>query len=232
MDYKQYNSIFSQLPQQDLERLSPHLKLLSLKKGEILVEPGNSLDHYYFPISCSLELSIEMADGKCGAITVADTIYPVHMIGDAHHFHRTTVHHSGLCYRIPAWVIHEELRQSKSLLWLVLQETVKMFKMTAVDSVCIRNHTLEQITAKLILMSIDDSQGQVTDITHQEIANSLGTRREGVTIVFGKFKAKHLIATKRGSVELLNREGLEHVACECYKTLQQIKHPYRKKITN
>ena len=81
-------------------------------------------------------------------------------------------------------------------------------------------------------MSIVDSQGPVTNITHQKIANSLGTRGEGVTIVFGKFRAKYLIATQRGSVELLNREGLENVACECYKTLQQIKHPSRKKITN
>lgn len=81
-------------------------------------------------------------------------------------------------------------------------------------------------------MSIVDSQGPVTDITHQEIANSLGKRREGVTIVFEKFRAKCLVATQRGSVDLLNREGLENVACECNKTLQQIKHPSRKKITN
>ncbi len=72
-------------------------------------------------------------------------------------------------------------------------------------------------------MSVDDSAAAVTDITHQEIANSLGTRREGVTLALGKFKDQNLIATGRGRIELVDRAGLEHVACECYQSMRQIK---------
>lgn len=223
MFFIQNNSILSQLTHQELAFMSPHMKLLSLKQGDVLYEPGEKIEHYYFPLSCSLELFIETADGKCGATAVIDSIFPIDLIVDRTILYQSTVHRSGQCYRIPAWVIHAALKQSNRLLWLALNEAVKISKMTALDSVCLRSHSLEQITAKLILMSIDDSPGAVADITHQEIANSLGTRREGVTLALGKFKDQNLIATGRGRIELVDRAGLEHVACECYQSMRQIK---------
>lgn len=154
---------------------------------------------------------------------LSDSMFPVELIVDDHIDYRCTVRHSGLCYRIPARVIHEGLRQSQRLIWVLLKEAVKISRMTALDSVCLRSHSLEQITAKLILMSIDDSQGTVANITHQEIANSLGARREGVTLTLGKFKDQNLISNGRGQIELIDRTGLEQVACECYKSMRQIK---------
>lgn len=223
MSTTQKNSFLSQLTQQELAFLSPHMKLLTLNQGDVLFEPGQKIEHYYFPLTCSLELFIDMEDGKFGATAVIDSIFPIELIVDGRIDYRSTVHRPGQCYRIPAWVIHERLRLSNRLLWIVIKEAVKISKMTALDSVCLRSHSLEQITAKLILMSIDDSHKTVADITHQEIANSLGARREGVTMTLGKFKDQHLITTGRGHIELLDREGLEKVACECYKSMRQIK---------
>ena len=223
MSSTQNNSILSQLTQQELAFLSPHMKLLSLVHGDVIFEPGQKIEHYYFPLSSSLELAIDTEDGKTGATAVIDSIFPVELIVDGHIDYRCTVRHSGLCYRIPARVIHEGLRQSQRLIWVLLKEAVKISRITALDSVCLRSHSLEQITAKLILMSIDDSQGTVANITHQEIANSLGARREGVTLTLGKFKDQNLISNGRGQIELIDRTGLEQVACECYKSMRQIK---------
>ena len=39
----------------------------------------------------------------------------------------------------------------------------------------------------------------------------------------GKLKDQNLISTGRGQIELLDRAGLEQVACECYESLRQIK---------
>lgn len=219
----QNNAILSQLTDPDRAFLFPYTKLLKLKQGDVLFEPGQRIEHYYFPLSCSLELSIDMADGKCGSTAVINSIFPIELIVDGHIDYRSTVHRSGHCLRIPAWVIHAVLKQNNRLLWLVLKEAVIISRMTALDSVCFRSHSLEQITAKLILMSIDDSQTSVTDITHQEIADSLGTRREGVTLALGKFKDQRLISTGRGQIELLDRAGVEQIACECYKSMCQIK---------
>ena len=228
------NFILSQLPEHELAFLTPHMKLVSLNKGDILFEPGLKIEHYYFPLSCALELSIELADGKGGATTVINmnSIYPLHLIGENQSQHRAIVSYPGLCYRIPAWVVHEELRRSQSLLWILLKESVRLFEMASVESVCMRNHSLEQITAKLILLSLDNARSSVVHLTHQEMANSLGTRREGVTMALKKFKTQHLISTSRGQVQLLDRDGLEQAACECYQTMRKIRQVATDKLTH
>lgn len=228
------NFILSQLPEHELAFLTPHMKLVSLNKGDILFEPGLKIEHYYFPLSCALELSIDLADGKGGATTVINmnSIYPLHLIGENQSQQRATVSCSGLCYRIPAWVVHEELRRSQSLLWILLKESVRLFEMASVESVCLRNHTLEQIIAKLILLSLDNARLSVVHLTHQEMANSLGTQRERVTMALKKFKTNHLISTSRGQVQLLDRDGLEQVACECYQTMRKIRQVATDKPTH
>lgn len=225
MPHRQANSLLSQLPEHELAFISPHMKLLSLNKSDVLFEPGGSISHYYFPLSCTLELSIDLADGKGGATTVINMrgMYPLQLIGENKSPHKATVCSSGLCYQIPAWVIHEQLRRSPHLLWLLLQESVRLFEMTSLESVCLRNHTLEQITAKLILLSTDTAHSSVIHLTHQEMADSLGKRREGVTMAINKFKALQLINTARSRVEVLDRKGLQQAACDCYKTLRLLR---------
>ncbi len=115
MFFIQNNSILSQLTHQELAFMSPHMKLLSLKQGDVLYEPGEKIEHYYFPLSCSLEHFIETADGKCGATAVIDSIFPIDLIVDRTILYQSTVHRSGQCYRIPAWVIHAALKQSNRL---------------------------------------------------------------------------------------------------------------------
>jgi len=229
MPQPQANFILSQLPEHELAFLSPHLKLVSLKKGDVLFEPQGKIEHYYFPVSCTIELSIELAEGKGGATTVINmnSIYPLHLIGETHSQHKAMVYCSGLCYRIPAWVIHEELQRSQSLLWILLKESVRLFELASVESVCLRNHSLEQITAKLILLSMDNSRSSSVHLTHQEMANSLGTRREGVTMALNKFKVQQLISTGHGRVDVLDRKGLEKSSCDCYHTIRQLRQPER-----
>ena len=81
MPQPQANFILSQLPEHELAFLSPHLKLVSLKKGDVLFEPQGKIEHYYFPVSCTIELSIELAEGKGGATTVINmnSIYPLRL---------------------------------------------------------------------------------------------------------------------------------------------------------
>ena len=49
----------------------------------------------------------------------------------------------------------------------------------------------------------------------------LGSRRAGVTIAAGVLKKAGLIEYSRGRITLLDREGLEDVACECYDVLRE-----------
>jgi Mn-dependent DtxR family transcriptional regulator len=72
--------------------------------------------------------------------------------------------------------------------------------------------------------TLDKTQGHTLEITHQEIADTLGIRRESVTLTAGKLNQEGLIEVRRGQLEVLDRPGLEAKACECYRVM----HPAKK----
>jgi hypothetical protein len=43
------NRLLSALPSEDRALLAPHLSTVDLEKGRLLYEPGDLIDHVYFP---------------------------------------------------------------------------------------------------------------------------------------------------------------------------------------
>ncbi|MEN9886004.1 MAG: hypothetical protein RL758_582 [Pseudomonadota bacterium] len=224
MPHPKANAILAQLFSDEFMALMPHTLLVSLQKGQVLFEPGGAIDHCYFPLNCTLELAVDLPDGHSGPTAVINMngVYPLHLIDQSQSLHRATVRSAGLCYRIPAWVVREELQRNPRFLWLLLKEAVQLFEQASMETACLRHHSLEQITAKLILLSLDSSDSKVVSLTQQEMANSLGVRREGVTMAIQKFKQQHIVTTHRGGLTVVDRPGLERHACDCYKTLQKM----------
>jgi CRP/FNR family transcriptional regulator, cyclic AMP receptor protein len=74
----------------------------------------------------------------------------------------------------------------------------------------------KSIPARLasLLLRLADRQGgdEVTDYTHQDFAEMLGTYRETITQVLNDLRAQGLLQTGRKQVTLLDRAGLERVA--------------------
>jgi Crp-like helix-turn-helix domain len=49
----------------------------------------------------------------------------------------------------------------------------------------------------------------------------LGVRREGVTDAAGKLQRLGVITYSRGTITVLDRHRLEHLACECYAVVKR-----------
>jgi Mn-dependent DtxR family transcriptional regulator len=58
-------------------------------------------------------------------------------------------------------------------------------------------------------------------ITHDFLATMLGTDRPSVSQAAGTLQKMNIIRYRRGTVKILNRDGLEKQACECYGIIQR-----------
>jgi Mn-dependent DtxR family transcriptional regulator len=58
-------------------------------------------------------------------------------------------------------------------------------------------------------------------LTQQFIALMLGVRRPTVTMAVGLLQEEGLIKSERGLITILDREGLEESACECYRIIRE-----------
>jgi len=87
----------------------------------------------------------------------------------------------------------------------------------AIELACCHFHAVQQRVARWILAQDDCTHIGGLDVTHQGIANSLGVRREAVSLALPKLSGCSLT---RGHLEITDRSLLENEACECYFQLK------------
>src|SRR5260370_35631592 len=82
-------------------------------------------------------------------------------------------------------------------------------------------------------MCQDRFDAQLLPLTHEFLAQMLGTGRPSVSLAAGFLENAGLIENLRGTVKILNRKRLEDAACECYGIIQLFNGgPGRKKLSS
>jgi hypothetical protein len=69
-------------------------------------------------------------------------------------------------------------------------------------------------------MTLDRIPSGQLVMTQELIANTLGVRREAITVAAGKLQQADLISYRRGHIAVLERAGLELRSCECYMVVK------------
>jgi CRP-like cAMP-binding protein len=91
----------------------------------------------------------------------------------------------------------------------------------AASVACNALHTADERCARWLLMAHDRVGTDTFQLSHEFLAMMLGVRRPTATVVAGTLQSAGLIRYRRGRMEILNRQGLEDAACECYETVRQ-----------
>jgi CRP-like cAMP-binding protein len=68
-------------------------------------------------------------------------------------------------------------------------------------------------------MTSDRSDIDTFPLTHQALAELLGVRREAVSNAAGALQRQRMIGYRRGLLKVMNRAGLEAIACACYRRI-------------
>jgi CRP-like cAMP-binding protein len=154
------------------------------------------------------EMALAGNDGVVGVAT---------FLGGGTMPHRAVVQISGNALKIPARVLQEEFARGGPLQQLLLRYTHALIIQISQTAVCNRLHSVEQRLCRWLLLCHDRVNGAEIAMTQEFIANLLGGRRESVTIAAGHLQDMGLIQYSRGHINILDREGLETMVCECYR---------------
>jgi CRP-like cAMP-binding protein len=84
---------------------------------------------------------------------------------------------------------------------------------------CNSVHSLEERYARWLLTTHDRLPGDTFPLTQEILAGVLGVHRPTVSLAARKLQNAGLIRYNRGEITLLDREGLENVACDCYRII-------------
>jgi CRP-like cAMP-binding protein len=215
--------LLSALPACDWQHLSQHIELVEMPLGQVLYESGSDLNHVYFPTSSIVSLLNLTASGACAEFATVgnDGVVGVPLLmGGVSTNGRAVVQSAGHGYRLPRQVISDELDAGGALMQLLLRYTQALLTQVAQTALCNRHHAVEQQVCRLILLNLDRVQGNCLQMTQELLATKLGVRRESVTLVALALQRDGLIRYARGRIEVLNREGLEERACECYAVVK------------
>jgi len=101
----------------------------------------------------------------------------------------------------------------------LLRYTQALMTQISQTAVCNRLHALEQQLCRWLLLSHDRLNSDKLVMTHDLISNMLGVRREGVTLAAQKLAKRKLIKNLRGTITVIDRQGLEGAVCECYEVV-------------
>ena len=217
------NVILLSLPDAEYELLRPHLEPLDLPQHKILQEPGEKIDFTYFLNDGMASLVALSRDGRSVEVGVVGKEGMVGMsltAGLSRGTFRAIMQMAGSGVRIRSEIFLQVLLSTSSLRSELGRFGLMHGMQVAQLVACNRLHEIVQRLARWLLMCQDRFDSQLLPLTHEFLAQMLGTGRPSVSLAAGVLEDAGLIENTRGTVKILNRKSLEETACECYGIIQ------------
>ena len=218
------NRLLASLPTSEYQRLRPNLEQVPLLFEETLYEPGNRILDVYFPTSGIISLLATVADRatlEVGLVGREGMVGMPIFMGVKTSSNRAVVQGAGAAMRMKATAFRNECENGGSLPRLLRRYTHSRLTQMSQGAACNRFHPIDARLARWLLMTRDRMGADQFQLTQEFLSNMLGVRREGVNKAAGALQKKHLIKYSRGTLTILNRPGLEAVACQCYGIIKE-----------
>jgi CRP-like cAMP-binding protein len=217
------NKILNLLSPKELEAVLDRSETVTIESKEIVFLRREPIPYAYFPDNCVISLVTEMEDGDAvEAMTIGnDGFVPLAVFHEVPSSWLKAIGQiTGEARRIPAADLVALTRKYEDLHRVLHRYSQFVFETVSQSAACNRLHVIEQRAARWLLMSEDRVGRNRFDLTQEFLAEMLGVRRPGVTVAMGVLERAGLIAHGRGNITVVDRAGLEKVACECYGAIK------------
>lgn len=219
------SNLLTALNADDRALIEAHGRKCSYETGEVLYEPGDSVENCYLPCGpaigsffvhlesgVSVETVMVGREGALGGIVSN---------GGMPSFARMVVMHGGDFWRIPIPDLHQAKQNSPGIRHMFDRYADCLMAQVFQSIACNAIHTIEQRAAKWLTAAVDRTGVNDIAMTQEQLASMMGVGRSYASRVIQRFKRDGLVKTRRGGIEVLDVEGLKVRGCSCNETVHR-----------
>jgi CRP-like cAMP-binding protein len=217
------NRLLASLPADTFSAISPHLKVVELKFGDVLAEPGSSIRQVYFPYSGVISLVVELdvgmmietaMVGRDGAFNAASAL------DGKVSLNKGIVQSAGSAGTLEVSRLRRLANELEPFRALLIRHEQVLFAQSQQSAACNASHSVEARMCRWLLYMRDLAGNDDLMLTQEFLAQMLGVRRPSVSLVANTLQKAGLIRYSRGRMRLLDTKGLQKGTCECYRTVK------------
>ena len=218
------NRLLSTFPPELRRYVSDELTLLQLEVGETVLQRGVDVDGSIFPFgSTMISLKIDLEDGRSvevASIGREGAVGGIVSCGHAPAFSRAIVTVAGPAVRLPMAMVEKAKSDSGHMRNLFCRYADYLLAQIMQTVACNSFHSIEARAARWLLTA-QDRAGDRLELTQEAMAGLLGVQRTTVNAVARELQERGLISTRRGTIDVRDRDGLKAISCECYNRVEQ-----------
>lgn len=218
------NRLLAALSKDEFQRLAPSLEQVSLARGEVLYEVGQSIRYAYFLNKNTLaSVVFTMENGASIEVDVVGSEGLVSIqafLGPEVYPGRIVVQMAGSAMRIRADALRAAFKRGGRLQDLLLRYTQAIITQISQTAICNHVHSVEQRLSRWLLTIHDRVDGDIP-LTHELISRRLGAHRSSVNEAAGFLRREGAIRYARGKITVLDHAKLNSIACECYQIIKE-----------
>ena len=215
------NKLLCELEEPIIRRLDP--RPIQLEARHEIEFPGEPLRNLFFIEEGIASMTATFLDGSqvevgiCGPESVLGASC---LTGTRRSLNRVYMQVAGAGYLVGRDRAIAEFKRGEIFHDLCLCYLQAQFIQSAQTAACNARHSVTQRLARWLLLCSDRVGAQTFNIAQEFIADMLGASRPTISVAASEFQHQELIRYRRGTIEILNHQGLEARSCECYRTVR------------
>ena len=213
------NFLLRALPEEDTAYLTPHLREVSLSRGQALYEPGDTVETLYFASSACISVVSVMRDGRIVETTTVGRESAPGLLDAVTGLPATSrifVQVAGAALALPSAVFRRRLGESPGLVNLTFRHARALSQQAELGVGCNLAHSADGRLARWLLMTQDRIGSDLLPLTQDYLAVMTGVQRTTVSLMAAALKRAKIVAYSRGQLTILDRPALVERACDCY----------------
>jgi CRP-like cAMP-binding protein len=222
-DPRSQNAFLASLGADDYEALRPHLRTVSLAQSRLLVTVGDMISQVYLPHGGVISLVVQLSQGERVEVAMIgrDSVLNLGgVLAGPTAVSSAVVMLPGDASVIDVELLREAAQRSLTLRTTLADHALAVFVQTQQTAACNAAHSVESRLARWLLRVHDLSGSKCFSLTQELTAQMIGARRNSVSIVASTMQQLKYIRYSRGHVEIIDLDGLNRTACECYAAVK------------